>query len=34
MITLYQWLVAPINVDLPKQFEAFRRLTLKIFKID
>jgi AcrR family transcriptional regulator len=32
--TIYQWLVAPSNVDLPKQFEAFRRLTLKTFKID
>jgi AcrR family transcriptional regulator len=32
--TIYQWLVAPSNVDLPKQFEAFRRLTLNIFKID
>jgi AcrR family transcriptional regulator len=32
--TIYQWLVAPNNVDLPKQFEAFRRLTLKTFKID
>ena len=32
--TIYQWLVAPSNVDLPKQFEAFRRLTLKTFTID
>ena len=32
--TIYQWLVAPNNVDLPKQFEAFRRSTLKTFKID
>jgi AcrR family transcriptional regulator len=32
--TVYQWLVAPNNLDLPKQFEAFRRLTLKAFKID
>jgi len=32
--TIYQWLVAPNNVDLPKQFEAFRRLTRKTFKID
>ena len=32
--TIYQWLVAPNNVDLPMQFEAFRRLTLKTFKID
>lgn len=32
--TIYQWLVAPSNVDLPKQFEAFRQLTLKTFKID
>ena len=32
--TIYQWLVAPSNVDLPKQFEAFRRLTLKTVTID
>jgi AcrR family transcriptional regulator len=32
--TVYQWLVAPNNLDLSKQFEAFRRLTLKAFKID
>ncbi len=32
--TVYQWLVTPNNLDLPKQFEAFRRLTLKAFKID
>ncbi len=32
--TIYQWLVAPSNADLPTQFEAFRRLTLKAFKID
>jgi hypothetical protein len=32
--TIYQWLVAPNNVDLPKQFEAFRQLTLKTFAID
>ena len=32
--TIYQWLVAPSNVDLPKLFEAFRRLTLKTFTID
>jgi AcrR family transcriptional regulator len=32
--TIYQWLVAPSNVDLPKQFEAFRQLTLKTFAID
>jgi AcrR family transcriptional regulator len=32
--TIYQWLVAPSNVDLPKQFGAFRQLTLKTFAID
>ncbi len=31
--TIYQWLVAPENVDLPKQFEAFRLSTMKAFKI-
>lgn len=29
--TIYQWLVAPDSVDLPKQFEAFRRSTAKAF---
>jgi len=32
--TIYQWLVAPNNVDLHKQFEAFRQLTLKTFATD
>ncbi|NQV93781.1 MAG: TetR/AcrR family transcriptional regulator [Sphingomonadales bacterium] len=32
--TIYQWLVAPNNADLPKQFEAFRRVTSKTFGID
>jgi AcrR family transcriptional regulator len=32
--TIYQWLVTPSNVDLPKQFGAFRQLTLKTFAID
>ena len=32
--TIYQWLVAPNNVDLANQFEAFRQLTLKTFAID
>lgn len=32
--TIYQWLVAPDSVDLPKQFEAFRRSTAKAFGID
>jgi AcrR family transcriptional regulator len=31
--TIYQWLVAPDNVDLPKQFEAYRRSTAKAFGI-
>lgn len=31
--TIYQWLVAPDNVDLAKQFEAFRRSTAKAFGI-
>ena len=31
--TIYQWLVAPDSVDLPKQFEAFRRSTAKAFGI-
>ena len=31
--TIYQWLVAPDAVDLPKQFEAFRRSTAKAFGI-
>lgn len=29
--TIYQWLVAPENVDLGKQFEAYRQSTRKIF---
>ena len=32
--TIYQWLVAPDGVDLPKQFEACRRSTAKAFGID
>ncbi|MEJ6677293.1 TetR/AcrR family transcriptional regulator [Parasphingorhabdus sp.] len=32
--TIYQWLVAPNNADLPKQFEGFRRVTSKTFGID
>ncbi len=32
--TIYQWLVAPGSVDLPKQFEAFRLSTAKTFGID
>ena len=32
--TIYQWLVAPNNVDLHNQFEAFRQLTLKTFATD
>jgi AcrR family transcriptional regulator len=32
--TIYQWLVAPDSVDLPKQFHAFRRSTAKTFGID
>lgn len=31
--TIYQWLVAPEKVDLPRQFEAFRRSTAKDFGI-
>lgn len=31
--TIYQWLVASHNVDLPKQFEAFRRSTARAFGI-
>ena len=31
--TIYQWLVASHSVDLPKQFEAFRRSTAKAFGI-
>lgn len=31
--TIYQWLVAPEKVDLPRQFEGFRRSTAKAFGI-
>lgn len=31
--TIYQWLVASDSVDLPKQFEAYRRSTAKAFRI-
>lgn len=32
--TIYQWLVAPESLDLPKQFEAFRRLSTRAFGTD
>lgn len=31
--TIYQWLVAPESVDLPRQFEAFRRSSMELFAI-
>lgn len=31
--TIYQWLVAPDSVDLPKQFDAYGRSTAKAFGI-
>lgn len=32
--TIYQWLVAPDSVDLPKQFEGFRQSTRRAFGMD
>lgn len=32
--TIYQWLVAPDSVDLPKQFDAFRTSTANAFGIE